>query len=363
MYKDDFLQKRLAERSDMNLLRKLPAVHNGWVDFSSNDYLGIATQHLLHPSKGLEHSSKGSRLLAGNYSLIEEAEQLIANFQEADAALIFNSGYDANVGLLSSIANREDTFIFDALSHASIRDGIRLSVAKSFSFQHNNIEDLEKKISKATGNIFIVTETVFSMDGDECPLKEIITIATKYKAHIILDEAHATGVVGDRGEGLAQSLKVHSSIFARVHTFGKACGAHGAVILGSLQLKSFLVNYARSFIYTTALPESSVECIIQSYRLFPSMVAERKQLAAYIQQFQTANLRYKKLNSLSAIQGVIVPGNTPVKELATLLQKNNFDIRPILSPTVPEGSERLRIVLHSFNTQNELDELIRLLSK
>ena len=300
--------------------------------------------------------------MAGNYLLIEEAEQLIANFHEADSALIFNSGYDANVGLLSSIASREDTIIFDSLSHASIRDGIRLSVAKSHSFQHNNVEDLEKKISKASGNIFIVTETVFSMDGDECPLKEIIAIATKYKAHIILDEAHATGIIGDRGEGLAQSLEVHSCIFARVHTFGKACGAHGAVILGSLQLKSFLVNYARSFIYTTALPESSVECIIQSYRLFPTMVAERKQLAEYILQFQTANLMYEKLNSISAIQGVIVAGNSAVKELAALLQKYNFDIRPILSPTVPEGSERLRIVLHSFNTQQELDTLINLLS-
>ncbi len=362
MYKDDFLYKRLAERSSLNLLRKLPTVQNGWVDFSSNDYLGIATQHLLHPSEGLEHGGKGSRLLAGNYSLIEEAEQLIAGFHEADAALIFNSGYDANVGLLSSIATREDTFIFDSLSHASIRDGIRLSVAKSFSFQHNDMDNLEKKISKATGNIFIVTETIFSMDGDECPLIKIIELAAKYNAHIILDEAHATGVVGNKGEGLAQSLKIHSSIFARIHTFGKACGAHGAIILGSLQLKSFLVNFARSFIYTTALPESSIESIIQSYQLFPSMVAERKQLKDYIQQFQRSTLRYQKLNSLSAIQGVIIPGNSAVKELAALLQKNNLEILPILSPTVPEGSERLRIVLHSFNTQKELNELIGLLS-
>ena len=361
MYKDDFLQKRLTDRSDLNLLRKLPAIHTDWIDFSSNDYLGIATHHLLSDSKELEHGSKGSRLLAGNYSLIEEAEQIIATFHQAEAALIFNSGYDANIGLLSCIATREDTIIYDSLSHASIRDGIRLSLAKSYSFQHNDMDDLKKKISKATGTIYIVTETVFSMDGDECPLKELVETANQYHAHIILDEAHATGVIGNKGEGLAQYLQLHGSIFARVHTFGKACGAHGAVILGSERLKSFLINFARSFIYTTALPATAVNSIIQSYRLFPCMKEERKRLYEYIQQFQNASLSYQKLTSLSAIQGVVVPGNDAVKELALYLQNNQLDVRPILSPTVPSGSERLRIVLHSFNTQEEVDKLLKLL--
>ena len=361
MYKDDFLQKKLNERIATNTLRALPAADSSWVDFSSNDYLGIATNHLLNSDTTLDHGSTGSRLLAGNYPLIETAEASIAAFHKAETGLIFNSGYDANLGLLSCVAGREDTIFYDSLSHASIRDGIRLSLAKSYSFQHNDPADLTKKLSNATGNIFIVTESVFSMDGDECPLQELIAIAQQYNAHIILDEAHATGIIGEHGEGLAQQLNLHDHIFARVHTFGKACGAHGAVVLGSSRLRSFLINYARSFIYTTAIPAASVGCIIESYNTFPSMHAERKQLALYIKQFQEATLRYQKLSSNSAIQGVIVPGNDAVKALAASLQQNGLDIRPILSPTVPKGSERLRIVLHSFNKQEEVEKLIGLL--
>ena len=361
MYKDDFLQKKLEERIATNTLRALPAADSSWVDFSSNDYLGIATNHLLHSDAALDHGSTGSRLLAGNYPLIEAAEASIAAFHKAETGLIFNSGYDANLGLLSCVAGREDTIFYDSLSHASIRDGIRLSLAKSYSFQHNDLVDLTKKLSNATGNIFIVTESVFSMDGDECPLQELVAFAQQYNAHIILDEAHATGIIGEQGEGLAQHLHLHDNIFARVHTFGKACGAHGAVVLGSSRLRSFLINYARSFIYTTAIPAASVGCIIESYKTFPSMHAERKQLAHYIKQFQDATLRYQKLVSNSAIQGVIVPGNDAVKALAAALQQNGLDIRPILSPTVPKGSERLRIVLHSFNRQEEVEKLIGLL--
>ncbi len=361
MYNDDFLDKKLNERKQLNALRNLKLNH-GLIDFCSNDYLGIVHYGLI--STAVEHStgSTGSRLLAGNYALIEEAEKEIAAFHEAEAALIFNSGYDANVGLLSAVLQRGDTVLYDYLSHASIRDGIRLSFAQAFSFEHNNLMDVEKKLQQASGNIFIVTESVFSMDGDQCPLPQLVQLAQEYHAHLIVDEAHATGVVGTKGEGLVQHMQLTNSVFARVHTFGKACGCHGAVVLGSEKLRSYLINFARSFMYSTSLPPHAIEAVRASYRLFPAMQDERKHLYTLIQFFQQADLPYKKLVSDTPIQVLIIPGNELVKAVAAKLQEHGFDVRAILYPTVPKGKERLRIVLHAFNTQTEVAELIQLLS-
>jgi 8-amino-7-oxononanoate synthase len=362
MYKDDFLQKKLNERKMLNSFRRL-RFSEGKTDFCSNDYLGIVKGKILSTMVHGPWStgSTGSRLLAGNYPLIEQTEKQIAAFHQSETTLIFNSGYDANVGVLSCIAQRGDTIIYDSLSHASIRDGIRLSFAQSFSFLHNDLNDLEKKLQQSTGNIFIVTESVFSMDGDICPLKEIISLCKKYNAHLIIDEAHATGIIGEKGEGLAQHQQLQNDIFCRIHTFGKACGCHGAAVLGSTQLKDYLINFARSFIYSTSLPEHSVAFIKVSYETFPSMVEERNYLQKLITQFQSANIQYEKLISQTPIQIVIIPGNDEAKKLAEKLQQNNLDVRAILYPTVPKGEERLRIVLHAFNTSKELNKLIGLL--
>ena len=310
----------------------------------------------------LKHGSTGSRLLAGNYELIEEVEKELADFHKCAAALIFNSGYDANVGLLSSVPQKGDTIIYDQLVHASIRDGIRLSFAQSFSFLHNNLADLEKKLGQSTGNVFVVTESVFSMDGDTCDLEEIVKLCKQTNAHLIVDEAHAIGVIGERGEGLAQHLGLHNDCFARVYTFGKACGCHGAVVAGTQQLKDYLVNFARSFIFSTSLPEASVAAIRKSYSLFPHMQKERSHLQQLIRIFKEAKPGYDTLNSDTPIQAVIVVGNTEVKKVADLLQQNNFDARAILYPSVPKGKERLRIVLHAFNTTNELQQMMELLA-
>jgi len=221
---------------------------------------------------------------------------------------------------------------------------------------------LEKKLSLATGNKFVVTESVFSMDGDICPLAEIISLCNAYHAHLILDEAHATGIIGSHGEGLAQHLQLHTNIFCRVHTFGKACGCHGAVALGSARLRRYLVNFARSFIYTTSLPPHAVAVIKASYGLFPFMRAERVQLQQLVGLLQSATIPYQKLKSQTPIQAVVVPGNDAVKALAGTLQQNGFDIRPILYPTVPKGKERLRIVLHAFNTVAEVQGLVEVLA-
>jgi 8-amino-7-oxononanoate synthase len=362
--KDVFLAKRLEERRQQNAYRRL-RLPDEKADFCSNDYLGIVTNNRLQAASpaSFRSGSTGSRLLAGNYALIEETEAEIARFHEAEAGLIFNSGYDANSGLLSSIARKGDTILYDALSHASLRDGIRLSFARSWPFRHNDPEDLEKKLQRASGNTtgacFVVTESVFSMDGDQAPLPEIARLCESYQAHLIVDEAHATGVTGARGEGLVQASGTAHRCFARVHTFGKALGTHGAIVLGSGTLRNYLINFSRPFIYTTALPESSIAAIREAYRVFPGMDRERKDLSQLIRQFQQAELPFEVLKSQTPIQGVIVPGNDAVKKLADSLQAEGLDVRPILYPTVPANTERLRIVLHAFNTAAELTRLIQ----
>jgi 8-amino-7-oxononanoate synthase len=363
---EDFLSKKLEERTAQNAFRRLQ-LPSGKIDFCSNDYLGIVRNRLLEEKAGAafmnyRHGSTGSRLLAGNSLIAEETEVFLAEFHEAGAGVIFNSGYDANLGLLSSVPQRGDTIIYDYLSHASLRDGIRLSFAQSFSFRHNDLEDLEKKLQAAGGNIFVVTESVFSMDGDMAPLKEIVALCEKYKANLIVDEAHATGVTGERGEGLVQQLGLTSKCFARIHTFGKAVGCHGAIVLGSALLRNYLVNFSRPFIYSTALPETSLAAIRTAYELFPSMRAERDHLQQLINLFQQESGRYEKQVSATPIQVVVIPGNNAVKEVATGLQDAGMDIRPILYPTVPRGSERLRIVLHAFNSLQEVQQLCRLLA-
>jgi len=363
---DNFLLKKLNERQEQNAFRRLllPA---GKTDFCSNDYLGIVRNQLIekqldavaHPA--YRHGSTGSRLLAGNYALVEETEKMLAAFHDAEAGLIFNSGYDANLGLLSCIPQRGDTIIYDYLSHASLRDGIRLSFAQSFSFKHNDLADLEKRLQTATGTIFVVTESVFSMDGDTAPLTAISELCRQYGAYLIVDEAHATGVVGAKGDGLVQQLYLQNACFARVHTFGKAVGCHGAIVLGSEQLRNYLINFSRSFIYSTSLPEASVAAIRCSYELFPHMNEERAHLQQLISTFQQAAMPWEKLVSNTPIQIVIIPGNDAVKKVAGALQTAGLDVRPILYPTVPSGKERLRIVLHAFNTTEELQQVIKLL--
>lgn len=362
-----FLDKKLNEREQNNSLRSLKEAEENLVDFCSNDYLGIVKNKLIEKkiNCSLSHGSTGSRLLSGNYHLIEQTEKLIADFHEAESGLIFNSGYDANTGLLSCVPQKNDFIFYDQLSHASLRDGIRLSFATSFSFLHNDMEDLEKKLKSVETNHqkFVVTESVFSMDGDYAPLKEIDDLCEKYHAALIVDEAHATGVVGRKGEGLVQQLHLQKKCFARIHTFGKACGVHGAVILGSKKLRKYLVNFSRQFIYSTSLPPVAVEAIKISYETFPSMEKERKNIQALISTFKNRKLKFKILKSETPIQIVIIPGNEEVKNIAQLCLQKKMDIRPILYPTVPKGRERLRIVLHAYNTVDEVNQLLEILSE
>lgn len=370
------VQQKLRLRQEQNALRTLLNSNNG-IDFASNDYIGFAknesifhqTHQFLLDNNIKENGATGSRLLSGNHALYPETEKYIANFHQADAALIFNSGYDANVGFFSSVPQRNDLILYDELCHASIRDGIQMSHAKAYKFGHNDFEELEKLIQKyasESNEIYIATESVFSMDGD-CPnLEQLTTLAEKYLAYLVIDEAHALGVFGSNGEGLIQSLGLQDKVFARIMTFGKGLGCHGAAILGSENLKSYLVNFARSFIYTTGLSPHSVATILQSYKsLFHEKQALQKlqsNIIFFNQEKMRLGLKPIFVYSKSAIQCAILPGNENVKSIATQLQQNGFDVRPILSPTVAEGQERLRFCLHSYNSEAKISKVLELLA-
>jgi 8-amino-7-oxononanoate synthase len=270
------------------------------------------------------------------------------------------------------VPQRFDVILYDELCHASIRDGITMSNAKSYKFQHNNPDDLERLILKfinqnpESRTFYIVTESVFSMDGD-CPnLEELVELSEKYHCNLVVDEAHAFGVFGDYGQGLVQSLDLQDKVFARIMTFGKALGCHGAAILGSIELKSFLVNFARSFIYTTGLSPHSVSTILVAYNNLEKEKLAMQSLKNNIQFFnhQKIQLGLKPLfvYSKSAIQCAIIPGNEKVKSIANNLQERGFDVKAILSPTVPEGQERLRFCLHSYNSEEEISNVLQLLS-
>ncbi|ASZ13749.1 8-amino-7-oxononanoate synthase [Chitinophaga pendula] len=365
MQSANFLQLRLDGRREQEAFRTLRLPVVGMVDFCSNDYLGMARSaamqeavHGLLQERPHLQGSTGSRLLAGNYGWIEEAEVMLAAFHAAPAGLLYNSGYDANLGLFSAVPQKGDTILYDQLIHASIRDGMRLSYAQSFSFQHNDPADLRKKLGRATGHVFVAVESVYSMDGDKAPLAEIAAVCGEMGAHLIVDEAHATGICGVRGEGLVQQLGLQEQCFARVYTFGKAVGCHGAVVLGSATLRDYLINFSRSFIYTTALPPVAIAAIMASYSLFPYMQEARERLDQLIVQFKTGTAALQTLNTDTPIQIVLSPGNSHTRQLAARLQAAGLDVRAILHPTVPKGQERLRIVLHSYNTEAELSQLI-----
>ncbi len=362
-----FLSDKINERILANSLRDLKFNDNNLIDFSSNDYLGFANSEHLK-AKLLEELSKhenytlgstGSRLISGNTRYIEELESYIANYHQAETGLIFNSGYDANIGLLSSIANRNDTFICDELIHASLIDGVRLSKANKFTFKHNNLIALEDKLKIAKGNVFVITESVFSMDGDFAPLTQIIGLVNKYKANLIVDEAHATGVIGKNGEGLVQALGLQDQIFARIITFGKAIGSHGAIVLGSQILKTYLINFARSFIYTTAPSFHNLAIVKNAYQYLnkANEVIYLQNLIAYFNT-KIKDINHQFIYSESAIQSLLVSGNLECKETAKRIRDKGFNVKAILSPTVPIGKERIRICLHAYNTKEEIDHLV-----
>ena len=359
------LYLKLQNRIDNNALRNLGAQSN-LIDFSSNDYLGFASDsnifgkvhQLLLDKNIIENGGTGSRLLSGNHPLYTEFETQICKVHHCEAALVFNSGYTANLGFFSSLPQRGDIIFYDELVHASIRDGLTMSQAKSYKFKHNDLDELTEKIKKLNTeqnqSVYVVTESVFSMDGDSPDLLRLTEICKKFKALLIIDEAHALGVFS---YGLMQELNIENDCFARIITFGKAIGVHGAAILGSQLLIDYLINFSRPFIYTTSMPPHTLASLIVAYDEL-NLAKSKQILKQNISHFQSNIGSLNFISSNSAIQSCIISGNERVKSVANKLMNKGYDIKPILSPTVPKGYERLRFCLHSFNNKEDISQVL-----
>ncbi|MEX1002774.1 MAG: 8-amino-7-oxononanoate synthase [Crocinitomicaceae bacterium] len=354
------IDKKLEARKQQHALRQLMDAHH-LVDFYSNDYLGMARRH---STQHLQEGSTGSRLLSGNSKKSEAIERDLAGFFQQEAALFFNSGYDANLGFFSSVPQRGDTVIYDELSHASIRDGIQLGYAHSFSFKHNDTEELKAKIKRAKGTVYVVVEAIYSMDGDTAPLQSIASICEMNGAFLVIDEAHSGGIYGAAGRGLVSELELDDAVFAKVITFGKAYGSHGAIVLGSEQLKQYLINFARPLMYSTALSPHTQERIREMVGYVATLDSERQNLRRLIDHFKKSLdvSKYEWIESNSAIQSLLIPENQPAIEWSEKITKKGFATKAILSPTVPKGKERLRFCLHSYNTAKEIDALSEIIN-
>jgi 8-amino-7-oxononanoate synthase len=347
-------ERWLAELEALRAKGRLRTLRAGrGADFASNDYLGYSK--LAAPAvPDLSCSGVASRLLRGHHPIWDEVEAALADWHGAEAALIFASGYAANQGLLSTVIESQDWVSSDALNHASIIDGLRLTKASRRVYRHLDLNDLEEQLRQANmkrrpnAALFVVSESLFGMDGDIAPLRILVDLTQKHAAHLVVDEAHATGCLGANGSGLVDDLRLRSSVLATVHTGGKALGVPGAYVCCSTLLKQVLINRCRHFVYTTALPP-----IIGAWWLH---AVERAKSASAARRCLHENARLFR-NQL-AINGIQVPGegfivplllgdDTRAVTAAARLQDAGFDIRAIRPPTVPEGTARLRISVHA----------------
>ncbi len=338
------------------------------INLNSNNYLGLAADPRLRQAvlDAVAHAttvgSTGSRLLSGNAREWEEVEVEFAQFAGTDAALYFGSGYAANMGLLSSILKSSDTVFSDASNHASLIDGIRLSGATKVIYPHCDMNFLEKSLREHAGNQgakLIVTETVFSMEGDIAPIHDLLRLARKYGAVIVLDDAHATGVLGPHGRGIAAEHASEREVLAVVHTCGKALASAGAFVCGGIELKEYLINRARTFIFSTAMPPYFARQIQAALALARNADVERthlRDIATALREELTAR-GFDCGTSTTHIVPVMLGSNETALHVASELQRSGFAVRAIRPPTVPVGSARVRF---SLTSRLSLDEIRRL---
>lgn len=352
-------QDQLTKLSRLEKRRELiPA--NG-IDFSSNDYLSLAHHDGIRQSLidalqgGLALGSGGSRLLRGNHPEHENLEAFAADYFGCEAALFMATGYLANVALFTTVAGRDDIVVMDELVHASAKEGIHASPAKRAKFAHNDATACEDTIKRArkngAANVWIAVESVYSMDGDIAPLDDLIAIADRYDAYLIVDEAHATGVHGPSGKGFSAAYEGRDNLIA-LHTCGKALGQAGALVTLPQVLKDFIINTARSFIYTTAptpLSAIAVQRALEVVRDEPERRARLHQLAAHAHKtFGVGETQ---------ILPLMVGGDGDALALAKQLQAQGFDIRAIRTPTVPDGAARLRLSITLNVDETDIDAL------
>src|SRR5271157_2447109 len=362
------LQRGLQVLGDRSLRRNLAEIHG--VNLCSNDYLGLAEHPKLREAtlRAVQHAQRvggtGSRLLSGQTEEWRALEAEFARFAGTEEALFFSSGYAANLGLLAALVGKDDVVYSDALNHASLIDGMRLSGARKVIYPHLDLDALEDLLREEAGAPWrkvIITESVFSMDGDVAPLTEIAGLADKYGAAIILDEAHATAVMGSQGRGLAAEAGIVPQLLAVIHTCGKALGCAGAFVCGSAVLKEHLINHARTFIYSTAFPPYFSRQISAALQLAAGMDKERRELQERAKRLRNA-LRaegFDTAGSASQIVPVVFGKNEETLDAAGHLQQDGFAVRAIRPPTVPEGKERLRLSLTCRIPGAELERLVR----
>ena len=371
---EDFLKKR----GKAGLLRRLKPIsrrHNGrvylktkeFIDFSSNDYLGLANHPKLVASakEALDRfgtSASASRLLSGDLEIHHRLEEEVARFKNKESALVFNSGYQANVGILSALYSKSDAIFSDRLNHASIIDGIILSKARLFRYKHNDPNHLEDILKKERGKFkkaLIVTETVFSMDGDKPFLNDLVALKDKYGCQIMVDEAHATGVFGENGSGVVEEEGLTDRIDLIMGTFSKALGSFGAYLAASKEVVDYLINTCRSFIYSTALPPAVAACNITSISLLREEPYRRKELLGRAGYFRET-LRKKGfiVKGESQIVPLIIGQNQETVRAAETLQKRGYWVLPIRPPTVPHEQARLRFSLTFLHNRELLGKLL-----
>ena len=344
------------------------------VNLCSNDYLGLSQSGELRAAvaEAVQTAPRiggtGSRLLSGHLRDWDSLEQEFAEFAGSEAALYFGSGYAANIGLLTSILQKGDIVFSDELNHASLIDGMRLSGARKIIYRHLDLDDLEFALRATapspTGRKFVVTESVFSMDGDIANVSELANLCARHGAGLILDEAHAIGVHGHSGRGIAASANLTGEVIAMTHTCSKALASAGAFVCGSATLRDHLINHARTFIFSTAMPSYMVGQIRAALRIARRMDSDRVRLLANARRL-TAELRTQgrdTANSASQIIPIIVGSNDEALSAAEFLQSEGFAVRAIRPPTVPQNRARLRLSLTSAIPASELDRLASCLS-
>lgn len=349
-------EDRLLERKKGDLFRSLKTEIEG-VDFLSNNYLGLAE---IHIKSNLSFSSTGSRLLSGNKSFITDFEKKIALHFNSEEAIVIPSGYQANLAVFSSIADRNSMVFYDEYCHASIRDGIRLSNAKSRKFSNNNLGELEDMLRSCKGKPIVAMEALYSMDGNSPDPELLKALKTQYDFYLVLDEAHSFGIYGKEGKGWANAYGLDDLVDVKVLTLGKAGGYHGAVILCSSDFKVFISNFSRPFIFSTAPDSHFCTTVLSQIERVKNAEAERGKLFENIAYLKN-NAGKKIVVNDSPVAYIPCAGNKKADELALRLQEQGIQIKAIKSPTVPEGMERLRLCIHSFNTREEINCLLDLL--
>jgi len=380
------IKKFLLEREKTGTLRRLsPLVRlgHGWVrlldfedelkDFSSNDYLALSEhpEVIAASRRYLEMFGAGAgaaRLMSGDLEINHLLEQEIAQLKSKKAALTFGSGYLANTGIIPALAGRGDLIITDRLSHASIYDGCMLSGARTIRFRHNDLTHLEQILHEKRSQFnttLVIVESIYSMDGDRCPLADLVNLKNRYDFLLMVDEAHATGLYGENGSGIIEEDNVSDGVDIAMGTFGKALGSYGAYAAASQEIIDFLVNRARTFIYSTALPPAVVGATLAALYLIktePQLRLDLHQKVAFFKK-QLRKNGLKEEAGPSQIVPVMIGDSAKALAIAEGLQNNQIYVKAVRPPTVPEGSARLRFSITRYHQEPDLKKCAQVLAE